>query len=227
MRDIHILVVDDDPHICELIQLYGEKNGYRMTSAYDGMEGLRVYYEQSPDLVVLDIMLPEIDGWKVCQEIRRDKQTPVIVLSGKGESYDKIKGFDLGADDYMVKPFDPKELMVRVKAVLRRAYPWMDKVIELPELKIDLKQYTVTCRGEVVAMPPKEKELLYLLACSPNQIFTRGQLLNQLWGVAFEGDPRTVDVHVKRIREKIGDHAPYWSLATIRGVGYKFEVNPA
>lgn len=226
MKDIKILVIDDDPYICELIRLYGEKEGYAMISAHDGMEGVHRFFVESPDLVVLDIMLPEMDGWEVCREIRRDKPTPVIMLTGKGENYDKIKGFDLGADDYIVKPFDPTELMARIKAVLRRAYPLLNngEVLELPSLTVDLKQYRVICRSLEMFLPPREMELLYFFVTHPNQVFTRQQMLDQIWGLDFEGDPRTVDVHIKRIREKLGE-TPYWRLKTIRGIGYKFEVS--
>jgi DNA-binding response OmpR family regulator len=224
---INILVIEDDPYICELIVLYGEKSGYQIHTANDGVQGLEKFYEDPPDLVILDIMLPEMDGWEVCQAIRREKKTPIIVLTGKGESYDKLKGFDLGADDYMVKPSDPKELMARVKAVLRRTNPMLtsQEIINLPNLSIDLTQYKVVCYGKEIVLPPKEMELLYFLTSSSNQVFTRQQLLDQLWGYDFEGDPRTVDVHIKRIREKLGESNPCWSLKTIRGIGYKFEVN--
>ncbi|MFC4768003.1 response regulator transcription factor [Effusibacillus consociatus] len=225
MKQIKILVIDDDPHICELIKLYGETNGYQMISAYDGMEGLERFFDETPDLVILDIMLPEMDGWQLCKSIRADKPTPIIMLTGKGESYDRIKGLDLGADDYMVKPFDPKELMARIKAVLRRGnqLPETKEVIEFPSLRIDPNQYHVICRGTEFTLPPKEMELLYFFATYPNQVFTRQQLLDKVWGFDFHGDPRTVDVHIKRIREKLGDHTQ-WSLKTIRGIGYKFEV---
>lgn len=224
MKPVKILVIDDDPNICELISLYGEKSGYQMSAALDGKDGLLKFYDDSPDLVVLDIMLPEMDGWEVCREIRKEKPTPVIMLTGKGESYDKIKGLELGADDYMVKPFDPKELMARIKAVLRRGQVLSEqRKIRLPQLLIDQQQYKVLCRGQELTFPPKEMELLTFLAANPNRVFTRQQLLDQIWGFDFEGDPRTVDVHIKRIREKLGE-TTFWSLKTIRGIGYKFEV---
>lgn len=226
-KQVKVLVIEDDPYICELITLYAEKSGYIVNVANDGLKGLEMFYDNPPDLVILDIMMPKMNGWEVCKEIRRFDKTPVIMLTGKGENCDKLKGFDLGTDDYLVKPFDPNELMARIKAVLRRANPMLDvnEIIELPLLKIDLKQYKVTCEKQEIVLPPKEMELLYFLASHPNQVFTRQQLLDQIWGLDFEGDPRTVDVHIKRIREKLGDSNPYWMVKTIRGVGYKFEVD--
>lgn len=226
-KQVKVLVIEDDPYICELITLYAEKGGYIVNVANNGMNGLEMFYDNPLDLVILDIMMPEMDGWEVCKEIRRFDKTPVIMLTGKGENSDKIKGFDLGTDDYLVKPFDPNELMARIKAVLRRANPMLDanEIIELPLLKINLKQYKVTCYKHEMVLPPKEMELLYFLASHSNQVFTRQQLLDQIWGLDFEGDPRTVDVHIKRIREKLGDSNPYWMVKTIRGVGYKFEVD--
>jgi DNA-binding response OmpR family regulator len=225
-KQVKVLVIEDDPYICELIILYADKSGYIVNVANNGMKGLEMFYDSPPDLVILDIMLPEMDGWEVCKEIRRFDKTPIIMLTGKGENYDKLKGFNLGTDDYLVKPFDPNELMARIKAVLWRANPMLaaNENIELPLLKIDLKQYKVTSNKQEIVLPPKEMELLYFLASHPNQVFTRQQLLDQLWGLDFDGDPRTVDVHIKRIREKLGDSNPYWMIKTIRGVGYKFEV---
>jgi DNA-binding response OmpR family regulator len=226
-KEVKILVIEDDPYICELIMLYADKNGYIVSVANDGIKGLEMFYDHSPSLVILDIMMPEMDGWEVCKEIRRFDKTPIIMLTGKGESYDKLKGFDLGTDDYLVKPFDPNELMARVKAILRRAHPMLDanEIIDLPLLKINLKEYKVMCQNQDMVLPPKEMEMLYFLALHPNQVFTRQQLLEQIWGLDFEGDPRTVDVHIKRVREKLGGSNPYWVVKTIRGVGYKFEVN--
>ncbi|MGM0875729.1 MAG: response regulator transcription factor [Bacillota bacterium] len=226
-KQVKVLVIEDDPYICELITLYAEKSGYIVSNANDGITGLEMYYNSPPDLVILDIMLPGMDGWEVCKEIRRLDKTPIIMLTGKGESYDKLKGFNLGTDDYLVKPFDPNELIARIKAVLRRANPMLhaNEIIELPLLKINLKQYKVTCEKQEIVLPPKEMELLYFLALHPNQVFTRHQLLEQIWGLDFEGDPRTVDVHIKRIRDKLGDSNSYWKVKTIRGVGYKFEVD--
>lgn len=226
-KQIKVLVIEDDPTICELITLYTKKNGYVTNVVNNGMKGLELFYEDPPDLVILDIMLPELDGWEVCQEIRRFAKTPVIMLTGKGESYDKLKGFAVGTDDYLVKPFDPNELMARIKAVLRRTNPLFDinAIIDLPCLKIDLQQYKVTCVQQEIELAPKEMELLYFLASHANHVFTRQQLLDQLWGWDFAGDARTVDVHIKRLREKLGDVNPGWRVKTIRGVGYKFEVD--
>lgn len=225
-KPVNILVIEDDPAIGELITLYAEKSGYRVSIAHNGSAGLDLFYEHLPDLIILDIMLPEMDGWDVCKEVRRYEKTPIIMLSGKGENCDKLKGFDLGADDYLVKPFEPGELMARSKAVLRRANPLFDAdaTLEFPLLKIDLQRYQVTCETQEILLAPREMEVLYFLASHANQVFTRQQLLDHLWGWEFEGDSRTVDVHIKRIREKLGDSNPYWRVKTIRGVGYKFEV---
>lgn len=226
-KRVNVLVIEDDPDICELITLYAEKNGYTVNAANNGIKGLEMFYDHPPDLVILDIMMPEADGWEVCKEIRRFDKTPIIMLTGKGENGDKLKGFELGTDDYLVKPFDPNELIARVKAVLRRANPMLEaaEIIKLPMLEIHLQQYKVTCGEQEMVLPPKEMELLYFLASHPNQVFTRQQLLNQIWGLDFQGDPRTVDVHIKRIREKLGESSPCWTVKTIRGVGYKFEVD--
>lgn len=226
-KPIKVLVIEDDSYICDLINLYAEKSGYKVSVANDGATGLDMFLESPPDLVILDIMLPEMDGWEVCKEIRRYDKTPIIMLTGKGESYDKLKGFELGTDDYLVKPFDPNELMARIKAVLRRANPTLDtnQIIELPMLEINLHQYKVIYDEKEIDLAPKEMELLFFLATHPNQVFTRQQLLDQIWSLDFEGDPRTVDVHIKRIRDKLGKPNSYWRVKTIRGVGYKFEVN--
>lgn len=227
MKKLHLLVVDDDPNICELIRLYGEKEGYEVTSVLNGTAGLDSFYEKIPDIVVLDIMLPGMDGWEICKEIRKSYPVPIIMLTGKGEVYDKIKGLEIGADDYVVKPFDPNELFARVKAVLRR-YNILNNeegMLTLPSLTIDMKQYKMVCFGEEMTLPPKEIELLYFLASQPNRVFTRQELLDQIWGYDFEGDARTVDVHIKRIREKLGKEATQWELKTLRGIGYKFQVN--
>jgi len=226
-KQVKVLMVEDDPYICELVTLYAENAGYVVNVSNNGKTGLEMFYDSTSDLVILDIMLPELDGWEVCKEIRRFDKTPVIMLTGKGENYDRLKGFDLGADDYMVKPFDPNELMARIKAVLRRTNPTLvsNQTIELPLLTIDLKQYKVILDNHEIVLPPREMELLYFFASHSNQVFTRQQLLDQIWSFDFDGDPRTVDVHIKRIREKLGDPNPYWKLKTIRGVGYKFEVD--
>lgn len=225
VKKIRLLVIDDDPNVCEIVGLYAEKSGYDVIAAHDGMDGLVRYYDEKPDLVVLDLMLPEMDGWSVCREIRKTGRTPVIMLTGKAESYDKIKGLELGADDYVVKPFEPRELMARIRAVLRRTLPQAgeEEVVRLGDLVVDKNQYAVSCGGHSMTLPPKEMELLYYLACHPNRMFTRIQLLDQVWGPDYEGDPRTIDVHIKRIREKLREFGTAWSIVTIRGVGYKLE----
>lgn len=226
-----ILIVDDDENIAELISLYLTKECFDTKMVYDGEEALSAFETYKPNLIMLDLMLPGIDGYQVCREIRSKSNTPIIMLSAKGETFDKVLGLELGADDYMVKPFDAKELVARVKAVLRRYQPIKveepsapkGKVVEYPGLIVNLTNYSVLVDGENVDMPPKELELLYFLASSPNQVFTREQLLDQLWGYEYIGDTRTVDVHIKRLREKIKDHAS-WKLSTVWGIGYKFEV---
>ncbi len=225
-----ILIVDDDNNIAELIALYMTKECYETLIVNDGESALENYESFAPNLVLLDLMLPGIDGYQVCREIRAKSSTPIIMLSAKGEVFDKVLGLELGADDYIEKPFDSKELVARVKAVLRRYKPAApvveksdDKCVEYQELSINLTNYSVTYMGENVDMPPKELELLYFLAASPNHVFTREQLLDQIWGYEYIGDTRTVDVHIKRIREKIKDYAN-WKIATIWGIGYKFEV---
>ena len=224
---LKILIVDDDTNISELISLYLNKEGYETREVANGKLALEVFEEYKPDLVLLDIMLPGADGYDVCKEIRKTNRTPIIMLTAKGEVFDKVLGLELGADDYMVKPFDPKELIARVKAVLRRNTqpPEEEKVknrIVLDSLIIDKDNYSVTYEGNLVELPPKELEVLYFLASHPKQVFTREQLLDKIWGYDFVGDTRTVDVHIKRLRDKFeGDHA--WSIKTVWGVGYKFE----
>jgi DNA-binding response OmpR family regulator len=225
MGPIRILVIEDDPHICDLIGLYLEKEGFGWLCAHDGEEGLDLFAAESPDLVVLDLMLPKRDGWSVCRKIRETSAAPIVMLTAKGESYDKLKGFELGADDYLVKPFDPKELVARIKAVLRRTRPeFARQAIRHHDLVVDPERYVVVCGDTAMTLPPKEMELLHFLAASPNRVFTRQQLLDRVWGYDFDGDPRTVDVHIKRIREKIPATDRY-RIETIRGVGYKFEVS--
>lgn len=226
MSKIKILVIEDDLYIGELLRLYGEKYGYHLELAYDGEAGLEKFYQQTPDLVILDLMMPKMDGWEVCKFIRMDYKTPIIMLTARGEIYDRLKGFELGVDDYVIKPFEPEELMARIKAILKRTNLLVEesKVIEYPSLTINLAEYKVYFQGTEIEMPLKEISLLYYLAACPNQVFTRQQLLDEIWGYAYEGDPRTVDVHIKRIREKLLDE-PTWNLKTIRGVGYKFEVH--
>lgn len=227
MTEANILVIEDDPYISDLIGLYLKREGYPFSIAGDGEDGIDQFLSDPPDLVILDLMLPGYDGWTVCKRIRAERSTPIIILTGKGESYDKLKGFELGADDYLVKPFDPKELMARIKAVLRRTKPgFAREPVKLPDLVVDLDRYVVVCGGAELTLPPKEMELLHALASTPNRVLTREQLLDRVWGFDFEGDPRTVDVHIKRIREKIGSSAHY-RIETIRGVGYKFEVSGA
>ena len=225
-----ILIVDDDENIAELISLYMTKECFETKIVYDGESALQEAEIFSPDLILLDLMLPGIDGYQVCREIRQKSQTPIIMLSAKGEVFDKVLGLELGADDYLEKPFDTKELVARVKAVLRRfktAAPTATvstaKQVSYPDLTINLTNYSVIYNGHTVDMPPKELELLYFLAASPNHVFTREQLLDQIWGYEYIGDTRTVDVHIKRLREKIKDHES-WRIATIWGIGYKFEV---
>ena len=225
-----ILIVDDDNNIAELISLYLTKECYDTRIVNDGEEALIAFEQYNPNLILLDLMLPGIDGYQVCREIRAKSSTPIIMLSAKGEIFDKVLGLELGADHYMEKPFDSKELVARVKAVLRRYKPAPAisqspdiKCVEYPDLIINQTNYSVVYMGKTVDMPPKELELLYFLASSPNHVFTREQLLDQIWGYEYIGDTRTVDVHIKRLREKISDHAN-WKIATIWGIGYKFEV---
>lgn len=226
-----ILIVDDDVNIAELISLYLLKECFDTMIVNDGEEALSVFPSYQPNLVLLDLMLPGIDGYQVCRELRKDSSVPIIMLSAKGEIFDKVLGLELGADDYMIKPFDSKELVARVKAVLRRYQPVVPEAavpkgnyVEYPDLVINLTNYSVLYKGSPVEMPPKELELLYFLASSPNQVFTREQLLDHIWGYEYIGDTRTVDVHIKRLREKIKDHES-WSLSTVWGIGYKFEVH--
>ncbi|HCA68892.1 MAG TPA: DNA-binding response regulator [Lachnospiraceae bacterium] len=228
-----ILIVDDDVNIAELISLYLTKECFDTLIVNDGEEAIKQFHSYQPDLVLLDLMLPGIDGYEVCRQIRRTSKTPIIMLSAKGEVFDKVLGLELGADDYVIKPFDSKELVARVRAVLRRFQPPAveeaappaptGEYVSYPDLIINLTNYSVQYYGENIEMPPKELELLYFLASNPNQVFTREQLLDHIWGYEYFGDTRTVDVHIKRLREKIKDHIS-WSLATVWGIGYKFEV---
>lgn len=225
-----ILIVDDDNNIAELISLYMTKECYDTVIVNDGESVLPAVKAESPNLILLDLMLPGIDGYQVCREVRASYQIPIIMLSAKGEIFDKVLGLELGADDYMEKPFDSKELVARVKAVLRRYKPAAavveevsEKEVSYPDLSINLTNYAVQYMGKNIDMPPKELELLYFLASSPNHVYTREQLLDQIWGYEYVGDTRTVDVHIKRLREKIKDHSS-WRISTIWGIGYKFEV---
>lgn len=231
MEKTRVLIVDDDPNINQLIKLYLEKEGYETETAERGDDALNLFKKNPPQIVLLDLMLPGMDGYQVCREIRHDSDVPIIMLSAKGEVFDKVLGLELGADDYIIKPFDSKELVARVKAVLRRFQPsrtipvsaTAGKCVEYPDLIINQTNYSVIYQGRTVDMPPKELELLYFLASSPNQVFTREQLLDHIWGYEYIGDTRTVDVHIKRLREKIKDHAS-WAITTVWGIGYKFEV---
>ena len=225
-----ILIVDDDENIAELISLYMTKECFETKIVYDGESALNEVENFNPDLILLDLMLPGIDGYQVCREVRQKHTTHIIILSAKGEVFDKVLGLELGADDYLEKPFDSKELVARAKAVLRRyktpapaAPATNSKQVSYPNLTINLTNYSVIYNGKNVDMPPKELELLYFLASSPNHVYTREQLLDQIWGYEYIGDTRTVDVHIKRLREKIKDQDS-WKISTIWGVGYKFEV---
>ncbi len=225
-----IMIVDDDNNIAELISLYLTKECFDTRIVNDGEAALHEFDTFSPNLILLDLMLPGMDGYQVCREIRQRSSVPIIMLSAKGEIFDKVLGLELGADDYMIKPFDSKELVARVKAVLRRFQPEKNasqkpagKIVEYPDLIVNQTNYSVLYKGVTVDMPPKELELLYFLAASPNQVFTREQLLDHIWGYEYIGDTRTVDVHIKRLREKIKDNE-HWSLSTVWGIGYKFEV---
>jgi DNA-binding response OmpR family regulator len=233
MQKQKILVVDDDANIAELISLYLTKECFDTCIVYDGEAAIKEFGTYQPNLVLLDLMLPGIDGYEVCREIRKTSSVPIIMLSAKGEIFDKVLGLELGADDYIIKPFDSKELVARVRAVLRRFSAAAGSAREetapsgeyvaYPDLIINISNYSVQYFGETIEMPPKELELLYFLASNPNQVFTREQLLDHIWGYEYFGDTRTVDVHIKRLREKIKDH-PDWSLATVWGIGYKFET---
>lgn len=222
-----ILVVDDDQNICELLRLYLEKDGYETKAAYDGRQAIEIAESFEPNLILLDIMLPKLDGWQVCREIRKKSEVPIIMLTAKGETFDKILGLELGADDYVTKPFDTKEVMARVRAVLRRTNSGVkSEILEVKydKLRINLTNYELVVDGKLIDTPPKELELVYHLASNPNRVYTRDQLLDEVWGFDYYGDSRTVDVHVKRIREKLENISDEWSLKTVWGVGYKFEV---
>ena len=220
-----ILVVDDDKHIAELISLYMMKDGYETEEVYDGREAIKVAESFQPDLILLDLMLPGMDGYQVCTEIRKNSRVPIIMLTAKGETFDKVLGLELGADDYIVKPFDPKELVARVKAVLRRYESKAEEkdknLLKFDGLEINLSNYSVAYNGKTLEFPPKEFELLSFLAQNPNRVFTREQLLDRIWGYEYVGDTRTVDVHVKRIREKLNSEDE-WGIRTVWSVGYKF-----
>lgn len=223
-----ILVVDDDKNICELLRLYLEKEGYSVILCHDGQEAVVKFNALNPDMILLDIMLPSLDGWQVCREIRRKSNAPIIMLTAKGETFDKVLGLELGADDYVVKPFDTKEIVARIKAVFRRISQGTasDEVEEVvfDKLVVNMTRYELKVDGKTVDTPPKELELLFHLASNPNRVYTRDQLLDEVWGFEYYGDSRTIDVHVKRLREKLEGISPKWALKTVWGVGYKFEV---
>ncbi len=223
-----VLVVDDDLNIVKLIKLYLEKEDYTVCTAHDGEEALQVFKIEAPDIIILDIMMPKLDGNGVCREIRKTSDVPIIMLTAKGETFDKVLSLELGADDYIVKPFEPKELIARMKAILRRSEVKTDnsdnKIVSFNKLEVNLTNYELLIDGKILEIPPKELELLYFLASNPNRVFTREQLLEEVWGFDYFGDSRTVDVHIKRLREKLEGVEANWQLKTVWGVGYKFEV---
>lgn len=228
MPNEKILVVDDDQNICELLRLYLEKEGYTVKLVNDGVSAINAFKQEAPDLLILDIMLPKLDGWQVCREIRKFSDKPIIMLTAKGETFDKVLGLELGADDYVTKPFDTKEIVARIKAVLRRTSVSSEdssiKEVNFDKLSINLTNYEMKVNGVQVDTPPKELELIYHLASNPNRVFTRDQLLDEVWGFDYYGDSRTVDVHVKRLREKLEGVSDKWDLKTVWSVGYKFET---
>ena len=225
-----VLVADDDKNICELLRLYLVKEGFQVVLAGDGEEALARFSAENPDIILLDVMMPRLDGWQVCREIRKKSECPIIVITAKGETFDKVLGLELGADDYVVKPFETKEIVARIKAVLRRtgksAAENDIKEVSYDKLVVNMTKYELKVDGKVVDTPPKELELLYHLASNPNRVYTRDQLLDEVWGFEYYGDSRTVDVHVKRLREKLEGVSDQWELKTVWSVGYKFEVNP-
>lgn len=229
MVNSKILIVDDDINICELLRLYLEKDGFEPEVVTDGFAAIDAFNKFKPDLVLLDIMLPGLDGWQICREIRKTSQTPIIMLTAKGETFDKVLGLELGADDYITKPFETKEVIARIKAVLRRTVsqtPAVEtaKEVSYDKLSINLTNYELKVDGKAIDTPPKELELIYHLASNPNRVYTRDQLLDEVWGFEYYGDSRTVDVHVKRLREKLEGVSDKWELKTVWGVGYKFET---
>ena len=222
-----IMIVDDDSNICELLRLYLEKEGFSTVIARNGVQALDLFAKESPDLILLDVMMPELDGWQVCREIRKKSDCPIIMITAKSEVFDKVLGLELGADDYVVKPFEGKEVVARVKAVLRRTNTNDRRdvrEVSYDGLYINMENYELRVRGTVVSTPPKEMELIYHLASNPNRVYTRDQLLDEVWGFEYYGDSRTVDVHVKRLREKLDGVSDKWELKTVWGVGYKFDV---
>ncbi len=228
MQREKILVVDDDKNICDLLRMYLEKEGYTVVMAHTGLDAVNIFNSESPDLVLLDIMLPQLDGWQVCREIRKTSEAPIIMLTAKDEVFDKVLGLELGADDYVTKPFDTKEIVARIKAVLRRTSVVKNediKEVHYDKLSINLTNYELKVDGVVVDTPPKELELIYHLASNPDRVFTRDQLLDDVWGFDYYGDSRTVDVHIKRLRDKLKGVSPEWELKTIWSVGYRFETH--
>ena len=229
MTNERILIVDDDTNICELLRLYLEKDGFQTDIVTDGIKAIEVFNSVNPELVLLDIMLPGMDGWQICREIRKTSQTPIIMLTAKGETFDKVLGLELGADDYITKPFETKEVIARIKAVLRRSSSVSSttettKEVNFDKLSINLTNYELKVYGKAIDTPPKELELIIHLANNPNRVYTRDQLLDEVWGFEYYGDSRTVDVHVKRLREKLEGVSDKWELKTVWGVGYKFET---
>lgn len=227
MASERVLIVDDDTNICELLRLYLEKEGFQTIIANDGESAVAVFKEEQPDIVLLDVMLPLLDGWQVCREIRKFSDKPIIMITAKGETFDKVLGLELGADDYISKPFETKEVVARIKAVLRRSVGVASqsvKEVSFDKLLINLTNYELKVDGKVIDTPPKEMELIFHLASNPNRVFTRDQLLDEVWGFDYYGDSRTVDVHVKRLREKLEGVSDKWELKTVWGVGYKFET---
>ncbi|MBR5246309.1 MAG: response regulator transcription factor [Clostridia bacterium] len=228
MQKGKILVVDDEKNICDLLRMYLEKEGYSVVMAHTGLDAVNMFVSENPDLVLLDIMLPQLDGWQVCREIRKTSEKPIIMLTAKDEVFDKVLGLELGADDYMTKPFDTKELIARIKAVLRRTSQAKEtdvKEVKYDKLSINLSNYELVVDGVAVDTPPKELELIYHLASNPDRVFTRDQLLDDVWGFDYYGDSRTVDVHIKRLRDKLKGVSDEWELRTIWSVGYKFETH--
>ncbi|MCL2885055.1 MAG: response regulator transcription factor [Oscillospiraceae bacterium] len=223
---VKIMVVDDDENIGELLRLYCEKEGFETIIAHDGVQALSLFDAKQPSLVLLDVMMPKLDGWQVCREIRKKSKCPIIMLTAKGEVFDRVLGLELGADDYVVKPFEAKEVIARIKAVLRRTGETQPprREVSYDKLNINMEQFEMRVDGKIVDTPPKEMELIFHLASNPNRVYTRDQLLDEVWGFEYFGDSRTVDVHVKRLREKLDGVSDQWTLKTVWGVGYKFEV---
>ena len=224
---VKVMIVDDDSNICELLRLYLEKEGWNTVIAHDGVRALELFDIERPDLILLDVMMPRLDGWQVCRELRKRSACPIIMLTAKGEVFDRVLGLELGADDYVIKPFETKEVVARIKAVLRRTGaddPKKVREVRYDRLYINLTNYELRVDGVPIDTPPKELELIYQLASNPNRVYTRDQLLDEVWGFEYFGDSRTVDVHIKRLREKLEDVSPEWELKTVWGVGYKFEL---